>query len=101
MGYAWLHTLPIAASSMFNRLKSTDNPFGEVDDDDEGEDVMEAGQVRVFMDPCFYSNLQRDNRVFLIVLAFVCREMIHVHVHCVRMCFYYLQNILDEMVQRH
>eukprot|EP00731_Ephydatia_muelleri_P034617 Em0068g12a len=30
--------------SMFNRLKATDNPFGEVDDDDEGEDVMEASQ---------------------------------------------------------
>ena len=35
----------IAAGSMFNRLKATDNPFGEVDDDDEGEDVMEASQV--------------------------------------------------------
>ena len=34
-----------AAGSIFNRLKATDNPFGEVDDDDEGEDVMEASQV--------------------------------------------------------
>ena len=38
--------LSVTAGSVFNRSKGTDNLFGEMDDDDEGEDVMDAGQVR-------------------------------------------------------